>query len=86
MKLKLKISIPSDEFPDDIFIETDNFYYFVFETAIEIWPAYSFPTGMTQVGFYNLNVDRRTVFKLINDYTRSVRAIEEFDKLNTAYD
>lgn len=84
VKIEIKISVPSEEFEDDILLEFGCFCYFVFETAVEIFTNEHYPNENSGVGFVQKDVNRRELFKIYSNYNRAARKMLEFNRKNTA--
>lgn len=80
MKINIKISVPSEEFEDDILLDFDSFCYFVFENAIEIFTRENFPFEHSGVGLVRQDVNVRELFKTYSAYNASAKKIIEFNK------
>lgn len=73
----MRMRVPSNEFPDDILIEFESFYYFHFETMIEAFPNSNMPSGFTFYTCIDIDVPRRELFKSLSDYDRSVKTLSK---------
>lgn len=67
MKIELRIRVPSDDFPNDILIEFESFFYYHFEDWLEVFPTINYPKG-TSVYSFSVNIPRRELFKTISSY------------------
>jgi len=77
MKIELKMRVPSKEFPDDILIEFESFYYFHFETMLEAFPNSNLPAGFTFYTCLDVSIPRRELFKSLSNYSKSVSTLSK---------
>lgn len=80
MRIDLRLRIPSPDFPDDVLVEFESFYYFVFEIALEAFPNSNLPSGFIHFGWLTLDTPRRELYKTLSAYHHATNKLRQLDK------
>jgi hypothetical protein len=81
MKINLTMRVPSGDFPDDILVEFESFYYFHFDTMLEAFPNSNLPAGFTFYNTIDIETPRRELFKTLSSYHNAVEKLNRMVKL-----
>lgn len=84
LKIEIKISVPSEEFPDDILLDFSSFCYFVFEDSLEIFTRENYPHAHLGICDLKIDTNRRQMFKTYSEYNKATRRMIDFHN-NNAY-
>jgi len=82
LKIQIKISVPSEEFADDILLEFGCFCYFVFEYSLEIFTRENYPRDHLGICDLKKDTDRRQMFKIYSEYNKATSRLINFQRNN----